>query len=206
MSNTVSVIQQSTSLYLIANQNTNLSINVVQATNLTVSDNTGATINLTIAKPIITVSESSGTNLTVEGVHLSLVEVSSQGIAGPMGPPGAAVTFLTKTSSIAISSDRVVQTSGNDLVSYADKDDLTSISKVLGVTLNAAIIGAIINIQVGGEIVEPTWNWDISKPIYLGSTGYLTQVVPITGFILQVAIPVSPTKINVDIRQPILLS
>lgn len=155
---------------------------------------------------VMVVQQISGVNVTQQVVKV--VTVAEQGPPGPPGPPsvsGEYITYISKVAGVNISGHRVVRVSGNDTVDYADKDSLSDINKVIGVTLGASAQNDPINIQTNGEIEDVSFNWNINLPIYLGNNGYLTQVLPTTGFLLQVAIPVSNTKINVSIKQPILL-
>jgi hypothetical protein len=170
--------------------------------------------NVTVVQQVskvITVGESGGSvNVTQQQV-VKVVTVAEQGPPGRDGTDGVDgisgeyTAYITKTANSNLSGHRVVMVVGDELVDYADKEVVTNSNKVLGITLNASSQGDVINVQTGGELEEPTWNWNLNTPIYLGNSGYLTQVIPTAGFILQVAIPVSSTKINVNIKQPIIL-
>lgn len=155
---------------------------------------------------IVTVGESRTVVNVVQDV-VKIVTVAEQGppgIQGPPGPSGSGSSSVIEIANSDLSGGRVVQIVGNSLVDYADKDS-ASVSNVLGITLNAAIQGDKVNVQTVGEITEPTWNWTLGSPIFLGNNGQLMQTVPTRGYSLQVAIPVSPTKINVAIMPAILL-
>ena len=153
---------------------------------------------------VITVGDG-GREVNVTQQVVKVVTVAEQGPPGPPGVSGEYITYISKIAGVNISGHRVVRVSGNDTVDYADKDSLSDINKVIGVTLGASAQNDPINIQTRGEIEDVSFNWDINKPIYLGNNGYLTQDFPTTGFLLQVAIPVSNTKINISLKQPILL-
>jgi len=146
------------------------------------------------------------TKVTVLDEIIQIVTLGEQGPPGPPGSNGEATTYISKQANANISGGFVVQIVGTNLVDYADKDDSSSMNNVLGITTNAAIQGSQVNVQVGGELVEPTWSWTVGMPIYLGNAGQLTQTVPTTGFLLQVAIPTSSTSLIVGAKQPILLT
>jgi hypothetical protein len=166
--------------------------------------------NVTVTQQVskvITVGDSeSKVNVTQQIVKVvTIAEQGPPGRNGVDGISGEYTAYITKTANSNLNGHRVVMVVGDELVDYADKDVVTNANKVLGITLNASVQGDVINVQTGGELEEPTWNWNLNTPIYLGNSGYLTQVIPTAGFILQVAIPVSSTKINVNIKQPIIL-
>jgi hypothetical protein len=89
---------------------------------------------------------------------------------------------------------------------YADNTTLSHVSKVLGMTTGAANALDLATIQTGGEITEPSWSWALNTPIFLGATGLLTQVQPVSGFSLVVAFPITQTKIFISLREPIILT
>ena len=65
----------------------------------------------------------------------------------------------------------IVAIDENATLVYASNDDIKFAFRTLGMTTHAADTGNEINIRSFGEFEEPTWNWDISKPIYLGKNG-----------------------------------
>jgi hypothetical protein len=85
---------------------------------------------------------------------------------------------------------------------YADNTILSHANKILGMTTEATLTGATVTIQTGGEITDSSWSWVLNTPIWLSSSGLLTQVAPVTGFSLIVAFPISTTKIYINLREP----
>lgn len=166
--------------------------------NLNLINVPNALIEITIKK-----QEDSTTILNLYDDPISVVEISEQGVSGK---DGANLNVITKISSMNMSGHRCVCIVNNDTIGYCDKDNLNSAITLLGITLNSSISGTNTEIQISGEIEEPSWSWDIFKSIYLGSNGLLTQVVPTTGCVLQVAIPLTPTKILINIRQVLVLN
>jgi len=118
------------------------------------------------------------------------------------GLPGPNLSLVTYAAGEDISGHRAVYMSEDDTVMYADKDGDQVC--VLGVTTQASIEGDPIAIQTFGEIIEPSWNWDVSKAIYLSNNGYLTQEAPISGIIQRIGIPINKTTMFVDIQMPIV--
>ena len=75
----------------------------------------------------------------------------------------------------------------------------TTLDKLAGITLAAASQGALAPIQTSGYMTEPSWSWTANAPIFVGSTGTLTQTVPSGSFARRVAWATSPTEINIDL-------
>jgi hypothetical protein len=132
--------------------------------------------------------------------------ITSPNEQGPPGPPGrdGSAVGITAVSSIPIGGHRVVIVPATD-VQYASADDPTHVNRVLGLTNNAAAAGDDIEIVTAGEVVEPSWNWT-PGPVYLGINGLLTQTVPASGFIKQVGIAMTATRLLVAFWPPIMLN
>ena len=76
---------------------------------------------------------------------------------------------------------------------------------MLGITTGAAAAGDAINVQASGEMTEVSWNWTPGLPVFLGTNGLLTQTPPVSGFQLVLGVAISPTKLAINIKQPIVL-
>jgi hypothetical protein len=137
----------------------------------------------------------------------SQIYIIADGAQGPVGPPGPTGGYaLQYTAGEALGGHRAVVLNDMGEVVYADNTILTHANKVLGITTGAASMGAMATIQTGGEMTEPSWSWVLDTPIWLSSSGMLTQVAPVTGFSLIVAFPVSATKAIISLREPIFLN
>jgi len=137
--------------------------------------------------------------LTINEGTIELLEVAEQ---GPPGMPGSA-EFYTYPANGAVSGHRVIRISSGMATVCTTSDDLYA-HNFVGVSMNAATNGDPVNIQRSGEMVEPTWSWAEDKPIFMGSDGRLTQVANPSGLSVIVATVLTPTKIIIDIRQPIV--
>lgn len=127
-----------------------------------------------------------------------------QGIQGIPGPTGG--TALQYTAGVALGGHRMVVLDATGNAIYADNLTPGHLFKVLGMTTGAAGAGAVATIQTGGELTEPSWNWDVALPVYLGTNGQLTQVAPAApAFQLIVGFPISPTTLFINLREPISL-
>lgn len=147
--------------------------------------------------------------LAVDKGEIAILDVAEQGPPGPQGPqgvPGAAGgTVLQYPAGEALGGHRIVILNDAEQAIYADNTIASHASKVLGMTTGGANAGDTATIQTGGEITEPSWNWAINQPIYLGTNGLLTQTQPATGFSLIAGFPIASDKIFIKLREPIFL-
>ena len=75
----------------------------------------------------------------------------------------------------------------------------------VALTLGACGTGEIPAVINTGMVVEPSWNWTTGLPIYQTGLGMLTQVVPTSDFIRQVATAMSPTSLLLEFKQTIIV-
>lgn len=123
---------------------------------------------------------------------------------GERGLPGGSSIEIPAAE--AVGGHRMVIRVG-DTASYATNENLEHGMKVLGMTENSAAAGATLSVVRSGKISEPSWNWDIAKPVFLGVSGLLTQTPPQppAAFSLIIGFPISATEIFVSLREPLAL-
>lgn len=93
-----------------------------------------------------------------------------------------------------------------DKAYYATNDNAQHVMRVLGMTRNAASTGDILNVVRSGLISEASWNLDVTKPVFLGVNGLITQTPPETAiFSLIVGFPTLSNQIFISIREPLVL-
>lgn len=105
----------------------------------------------------------------------------------------------------ALSALRIVATNPAGQLIYASSNNSDHAFRVVGLLANAVALGESARALTDGPISDPTWNWTVGQPVFLGINGTLTQVPPETGFSVQVAIPVTSTQLDFEIQEPILL-
>lgn len=86
---------------------------------------------------------------------------------------------------------------------YASQDNPQHLHLVRGITVAAAMIGSMACIQIDGPMSEVSWAWTPKSPLYLSTNGFLTHTPPTTGFIQQIAVADTPTRIHINPRSPI---
>jgi len=131
-----------------------------------------------------------------------VLDVASQGPPGPPGPPGG--TALQYPAGTALGGHRMVVLNDLGQAVYADSSNPAHASKVLGITTGASSQGDTATIQSGGELTESSWAWTLDQPVFLGTSGLLTQTQPATGFSLVVGFPLSTTTLFVNIGEPLI--
>ena len=127
------------------------------------------------------------------------------GEIGPMGPAGSSSVRVKAGADIG--GHRVVTLDEQGRAVYASPALMRDVNRVLGLTMHAAVTDADIDVLRDGDAVEPSWSWDLSKPIYLGQDGALVQqIAPESTFTLIVGFPISATKMYFSIGTPIINS
>jgi hypothetical protein len=104
-----------------------------------------------------------------------------------------------------INGHRAVRVSGAGRVALANSDDPLTAGTVIGVSLTAAFDGETVTVQIIGEINEPTFNFT-PGPVYFTATGALTQTLPASGYLQQIAVALDTTEISVQIGPPIVIN
>lgn len=145
----------------------------------------------------------------VDVIERHVVTMGAIGPRGPMGPVGpmgpAGASTLNATAGTPLGGHRVlaVDVSGNAV--YADCTVRGHINKLIGLTTNAVGVGETFDVVALGRVEEPSWNWDVSLPIYLGKDGAMVQIIPSDAeFVVMVGFPMTPTKIFFSIGTYIL--
>ena len=123
----------------------------------------------------------------------------AKGDKGDTGESGAVASTLIAGETMNSTVPAMLDGSGT--VFIADNTNPAHAGLVIGITAQAATIGNVIDINQGGKLSSVTWTW-VAGPIYVGA-GVLTQTLPVTGFIQQVAVALSATEIIVDVQMAI---
>ena len=141
--------------------------------------------------------------MVVESVaQLTTVEVPpqlttvNQAVVIQQGGSSSSSTVVRITAQ-AISGHSVVGIDQAGLAIVASSD--TPTVQPIGISTGAAASGQPVTIQLTGEVLEPSWNWDVTKPVFMGLNGVLTQVPPSTGVVVTVGYPTKPTGLLLDL-------
>jgi hypothetical protein len=88
----------------------------------------------------------------------------------------------------------------------ADSSDVSQVGRVLGIVTAAAVPGSLATVQFAGQVTFNGWNWDLTKPVFLGLAGALTQTAPNSGFAQVMGTPISSTTLLVEPQPPIVIA
>ena len=118
-------------------------------------------------------------------------------VPGPQGEPGQ--TGVRIVAAVPLGGHRVVTVFGQ----YAEPGDEDVLA---GITTGAVSAGDETYAVRQGIINEPSWSWTPGQPIFIASSGILTQSAPTSSRIRRVAWALTSTSINVDFFPAIELS
>ena len=96
----------------------------------------------------------------------------------------------------AINGQRAVYIANDGRAYLADKTQ-AACRQTVGLSAGAAAIGALMTIQTDGIYTEPTWAWGLG-PVWITTAGQLSQTVPTVDYLMQVGVPVGPTKLRIE--------
>ncbi|UBB15412.1 capsid cement protein [Comamonas odontotermitis] len=153
------------------------------------------------APSVVTLDEE--TDLLVLPVEDTQVVVAA-GEQGPPGIPGpAGGQVLERTAGEQLSALRAVFEGAAGRVWLADATEAGEVFTLLGVTTTAAEANQQVLVQRLGSIDDAAWGWTPGVRVYLGAAGQLTQTSPATGFDVLIGVALSPTRLLLNIQDPI---
>ena len=149
--------------------------------------------------------------LVITNQEPSQVNILSIGEQGPQGATGLSGTSYIPDviSGSNLSGHRIVYLDTNGDAQYASSNNINHIGKVVGITTSATTTGSTTEIRTMGKFEEPSWNFDVNLPIYLGIDGLITQVTPALPnslFSQIVGYVINPTNIYIQLQTPIILN
>jgi hypothetical protein len=107
----------------------------------------------------------------------------------------------------AVSGQRVLMTIDSiGTVGHADPSVVGYASRIVGISVGAAYAAATVDVRWLGELEDPGFAFNLTKRIFCGAGGQLTQTPPTSGFARCVGQPITPTKMRVDFNAPIFLA
>lgn len=152
------------------------------------------------------VEQASDNTLLVPEQKLELLTECQQGPPGPPGIPGpAGGQVLQRKAGMGISALVAVYEDLLGEVWPAEPDVESDVLALLGVTVSAAQAGQPINVQRMGHIDDDSWQWHPKGRIFLDQEGRLTQQVPQSGYDVLIGVALSPTRLLLNIQDPIEL-
>jgi hypothetical protein len=109
------------------------------------------------------------------------------------------------TAGEVLSALRIIAVDNDGYGYYADPADQESTRRILGMTLEAHGSGQLAQLLREGRHQDPAWSFDVTKRLFLGANGIITQVAPATGISVVLGHVQTPDTIFLNIEKPIIL-
>ena len=129
---------------------------------------------------------------------LVVLKAGIKGDKGDTGTSGAIGGNIFITAPVNLGGNRVVMIDGN----YADNTDVATLNKAIGLTKTSALSGAEVELVIVSELTGFS-TLTPNEIVYLSTNGTITQVLPVSGYIQQIGVAFSSTKILINISSPI---
>jgi len=132
----------------------------------------------------------------------NVATVITSSAQGPPGVSGASATISYMAGTNLSGGIAVILSSSTAIA--ANSTTLAHAGKVVGITTGAVLIGNPATIQASGEL-EGFSGLTINSKVYLQSNGTITSTIPTTGFIQQVGVALTTTKVLINIQPSLIL-
>lgn len=127
----------------------------------------------------------------------------------PTTTAGYGITDINSLSTISVvagenlGSNRAVMIS-NSTAMYVDGINAAHANKIIGITTGSATLGQPVIVQFASEL-DGFFGLDIGAAVYIQGSGILSTTLPTVGFIQQVGIALTTTRILINIQPSITL-
>lgn len=152
----------------------------------------------------ILAQEADSSVLREEVEVIQVVADAEQGPPGPrgeVGPAGGAT--VSRVAGSTLSALVAVWEDAAGRVHALDQNDEDHVFTLLGITLTAADAGQLIDVQRSGALTDSAWAWTPGQRVYLGLAGALTATPPAAGFDVLIGTALSPTRLLLNLQDPI---
>jgi hypothetical protein len=132
-------------------------------------------------------------------VYRSEASAETEQLPKPPIPDIPSGSLVSKyKAAITIAQFKVVHLTNTSNVVNLASNTTSATAPVIAIAMQAVGVNQIGSFMKNGEITNPSWNWQLNKPIFLGTNGDLTQTPPTTPYtiIQKVAFPVSAQTIE----------
>jgi len=108
----------------------------------------------------------------------------------------------TVTAGEDISALQVVYKQDSQL--FVASSDLATVYQILGVAYTGGSVGGEIQVRRFGRLYDPSFSFTLG-PVWLDSSGSITQTPPVSGYIVLIGSAVSSAELEINVRFPIKL-
>lgn len=153
----------------------------------------------------IAITSGGGTAITFASPQTITVELAAAiVIVDGNGGNDGAVEMPTLPAAQNISALRILANI-NGSYDYANPLDPIASWSIAGISLQSINSGGLIMPVNSQPVTDQSWNWVRGSPVFLGAAGTLTQIPPITGFLVVVARVLDSKTLFIHIEDPIVL-
>jgi len=138
----------------------------------------------------------------VSSIDVANSTIITSAVQGPAGVSGASAT-ISYIAGTNLSGGIGVILSDSTAIA-ANSTTLAHAGKVIGITTGAVSSGNQAIIQASGEL-EGFSGLTINSKVYLQANGTITSTIPTTGFIQQIGLALTSTKILINIQPSLIL-
>ncbi len=134
-----------------------------------------------------------------------IAPVSSVIVSAVQGPAGVSGAFtpIIYVAGTNLSGGMGVILSNSTAIA-ANSTTLAHAGKLIGITTGSALTGDSAVIQTSGEL-EGFFGLTVNSKVYLQANGTITSTIPTTGFVQQVGIALTTTKVLINIQPSLIL-
>lgn len=127
-------------------------------------------------------------------------------VASSPAPVGESVLGISSPVGVDLAANVIVYVGDDGRLYPAFADNLAHMFRISGILTVAALTNQTSILRTDGIIVNPTWNFTVNQPVFLGLNGSIVQIIePTAKFLISVGTVMTPNSIAVDIGQPLLL-
>ena len=139
--------------------------------------------------------------IILKDVRIELIELGTQGIAGPMGPRGNEYPYQAGIG--GVSKGRIGMIDVQDTIQHANAYEPTHQGRVVGLITEGGAEGQEVAVITGGEFLDDSWNLTPATIYYLVAGGEISTNPPTSGFVQKVGVSKSAKILVVGFGEPV---
>lgn len=109
----------------------------------------------------------------------------------------------SKLAGESISAVKVVYLSSGQVLLADNATELKS--SAYGITVTGSSSGGFVMIKNSGEFYDSSLSFTVGDPVFLSTTGSMTQVFPVSGYRVLLGYAIASNGININIQEKILI-
>ena len=90
-------------------------------------------------------------------------------------------------------------------IAHGDKDTSYTTATIIGISITGNTTGNQVKYRIDGRLEDSFFNFPLNDPLYLGTNGVITNIVPITGHRTRLGISLGVGAMQIEIEETIIL-